>query len=432
MRAWLVLGVGLCLGSLASLVSAQAATLETHARTAPGEPPSGDEEAATPVEPTEQVVSTLLPSVSEESEPAAAASSGARERSSALRALARVWSVAKVLPILFYTPETSVGFGAGMLFQFRLPGAPPGRRLSNVTLGAVYTLENQTLAQLTPELRFGDERYLLRLDALAAKFPNRFYGIGNEPDFDDYDTFTDTYVRAELDLRMRPFSRTHVLADLFIGAHYSLGWSTIADVAPSEPGRVSMFARMDDPGEHPLLASGVGPSVAWDSRDSLNWPAQGSFVELKATTYQPALGSDVRYHRLLVDARRFQPLWGQHVLALRLVAQGVWGDVPFQRQPQLGGAAMFRGWYTGQLRGPRLIAIEAEYRIPIGERWAVVAFGSAGRVGEHVSALSLKGTHLAGGGGLRLSVDKRDRVNIRFDLAYGDSLRPYLQFREAF
>jgi hypothetical protein len=31
-----------------------------------------------------------------------------------------------------------------------------------------------------------------------------------------------------------------------------------------------------------------------------------------------------------------------------------------------------------------------------------------------------------------VSVDRRDRVNVRLDLAYGDSFYPYLQFREAF
>jgi hypothetical protein len=44
----------------------------------------------------------------------------------------------------------------------------------------------------------------------------------------------------------------------------------------------------------------------------------------------------------------------------------------------------------------------------------------------------MKEIKAAGGAGLRFSVDKRDRTNIRLDLAYGDSFYPYVQFREAF
>jgi hypothetical protein len=424
MRAWLVVGVALVVcSSLVLGVSAQAPeqeatpTSESQGEAAPAtsvEPvparTSGSFETTAPVEPSEELVPIPAPPAPKR----------------------RVWDVFKVLPILFYMPETSWGFGAGTLFQFRMPGAAVNKRMSSVSLGAVYTLENQTLAQLTPELRFGDDEYVLRADLLGAKYPNRFYGIGNDPSQRVYDTFTDCYARGEVDLRYRPFRRGHLLEPLYVGGHYSAAWSEVHDIKPADPRFESTFAGMNNPGVRPLFASGLGPSLAWDSRDSLNWPNHGSFVEIKATAYEPWLGSDVRYRRLLIDARRYQPLWLDHVLALRLVAQSVWGDVPFQRLPQLGGAGMFRGWYTGQLRGPRLFAIEAEYRVPLSKRWAVVGFGSAGRVGEHVRSLNPKGMHLAGGGGLRFSVDKHDRVNIRLDMAYGDSFRPYLQFREAF
>lgn len=425
MRAWLVVGVALVVcSSLVLGVAAQAPEQEAAPASAShGERAPDPNVAAIPVPASASPEPDAVIGPTEELVPSSPAP-GPRRR--------RLWDVVKVLPILFYMPETSWGFGAGMLFQFRMPGATATRRLSSVSLGAVYTLENQTLAQLTPELRFGDERYVLRADFLGAKYPNRFYGIGNDPSQRVYDTFTDCYARNDLDFRVRLFRRGHLLEPFYVGAHYSAAWSEVKDISPAVAGSPSVFATMTDPGENPLFASGVGPSLAWDSRDSLNWPNRGSLIEVKATTHESWLGSDVRYRRLTVDARRYQPLWLDHVLALRLVVQSVWGDVPFQRLPQLGGAGMFRGWFTGQLRGPRLLAVEAEYRVPLSQRWAVVAFGSAGRVGEHVRALDPRGTHLAGGGGIRFSVDKLDRINIRLDMAYGDSFRPYLQFREAF
>ncbi|MET0284366.1 MAG: BamA/TamA family outer membrane protein [Polyangiales bacterium] len=344
----------------------------------------------------------------------------------------RLWDIVKVLPILFYTPETSAGFGAGTLFQFRMPGAKGERRPSNISLGGVYTLEKQVMGQFTPELRFGDDDYVLKLDLLGARYPNRFYGIGNDPQDDLYDKYTDCYLRGEVDFRTRPFSRDGFFGSLYLGGHYSSAWSDIQKVRPGDSEDPSMFAMINDPGEKPVFASGFGPTIAWDSRDGINWPRSGSLIELRATAYEPFMGSDVSYRRLLLDARRYQPLWLDHILALRFVSQTVWGDVPFQRLPQLGGAGLFRGWFTGQLRGKLLIAVEAEYRVPIGKRFAAVAFGSMGRVADERRSMSLKDFRVAGGGGLRVSVDRRDRVNVRLDLAYGDSFYPYLQFREAF
>jgi hypothetical protein len=340
--------------------------------------------------------------------------------------------VVKFLPILFYTPETSLGFGAGILLQFDLPGATMPRRPSSVTLGGVYTLEQQVLGQIVPELRFGHDDYVLKLDVAGARYPSRFYGIGNHTDGDVFDTFTDRYLRAELDGRMRPFDRTHALRPLFLGVNAGSLWSSMREPQVGNEGDASVFAAIDDPGEREVFALGVGPSLAWDSRDSLSWPQRGAFLEMKGTFYEPWLGSRVRYRRLAIDLRRYQRLWFEHILALRVVAQAVWGEVPFQRLPQLGGASLFRGWQSGQLRERLLIALEAEYRLPLTKRLAAVAFGSVGRVASSVRAFDFRDLRGAVGGGLRLSVDKRDRVNIRLDLAYGDRFYPYLQFREAF
>src|ERR1700750_1943386 len=116
-------------------------------------------------------------------------------------------------------------------------------------MGGVYTLNKQVMGQFTPELRFGDDDYVLKLDVLGAKYPNRFCGIGNEPNNDVYDKYTDCYLRGELDFRTRPFSRDSFFGSLSLGGHYSSAWSQIHDVRPGERGDPSMFAMINDPGE---------------------------------------------------------------------------------------------------------------------------------------------------------------------------------------
>ena len=435
--AWLGIAAALCVCFASTRAAAQDAhasaaneSASTSAANDRAKAPAAGDESAT--EPAIVEQRTARASEAFEAQPPVEPTNSTPIAPSAQASTRTLWDIVKILPVFFYSPETSVGFGAGTLFQFRMPGTKEDSRPSSVSLGAVYTLENQTVAQLTPDLRFGDDSYVLKLDLLGAKFPNRFYGMGNDPNADHFDKYTDCYVRGEADFRVRPFSRDSVLGSLYVGAHYASAWSDISNVRAGSAERPSLFDSIDDRGERPLFASGIGPSLAWDSRDGMNWPTRGAFVETKATAFEPWLGSDVRYRRLVVDARRYQRLWLDHVLAVRAVAQFVWGEVPFQRLPQLGGSSMFRGWFTGQLRGPGLMAVEAEYRMPLGPRWAVVAFGSVGKVGDKLRALSPKDLHVAGGGGVRFSVDKRDRMNIRLDLAYGDSFNPYLQFREAF
>jgi hypothetical protein len=344
----------------------------------------------------------------------------------------RLWDIVKVLPMAFYTPETSLGLGAGALFLFDLPGAVATRRPSSVSVAGIYTLEHQLITQVVPELRFGDDDFVLRLEMLGTKYPSRFYGIGNDPKSKTYDEFTDCYLRTGLDGKVRPFARGSLLESLYIGLRYKSYWSSIRDAHPSKKNAESVFDQVDDHGEHEYFTSGVGPSVAWDSRDGLNWPLSGSYVELSSLFFEPWLGSKLRYRQLGFDARTYLPLWASHILALRLVHQSTWGEVPFQQLPQLGGANLLRGWYSGQLRDHQMMALEAEYRLPLGPRWALVGFGSAGQVGARVRNYSFKDMRLGGGGGIRFAVDTKDRTNVRLDVAYGDRLQFYVQFREAF
>lgn len=380
---------------------------------------------------SEAQVSEAQVSEAQAAEPSAANTSAVKA-APALPVRTTLWDFIKVLPILLYTPETSLGFGAGLLMQFDMPGSQHARRPSSVAMGGIYTLENQVSGQLSPDFRFFGDRFVLKSDFVGARYPSRFHGIGNKTSENIFDTFTDCYFRAEIDARFRPFAEGHKLHSLFVGANHTAWWSHMRRPKVGDSENDSTFASIDDPGEDAVVAIGLGPSIAWDSRDSLSWPQKGTFADLKFTLYDPIVGSDVRYQRLALDVRHFQKLWFSHILALRFVSQSVWGDVPFQRLPQLGGASLFRGWYGGQLRERMMVALEAEYRVPLSPRWAVVAFGSVGRVANSVKHFDVRELRGAGGGGLRFSVDKRDRVNVRLDLAYGDSFSPYIQFREAF
>jgi hypothetical protein len=95
------------------------------------------------------------------------------------------------------------------------------------------------------------------------------------------------------------------------------------------------------------------------------------------------------------------------------------GDVPFQLLPRLGGQDIMRGTYQGRYRDRHLLAAQAEYRVELWRRIGVVAFVGAGQVADRLGAVALDDLHYSLGGGLRVMIDQRERMNLRLDLGRG-------------
>lgn len=330
------------------------------------------------------------------------------------------WAHSTPVPIVFYTPENQVGFGAGVMTTWQMKDAWADRP-SNVTAYGIYTTRAQTVIGASYELHFGDDRHVATQDFRFVDWPDRYYGIGNDTREEDREDFTDHYSQLESEYQARVYKR------LYVGARHLLRASQTKDIDED-----STLATEQPRGVGHVMWSGLGPLLVWDSRQGLFWPEGGSLMRVDATFYGAALGADFKATLVRIDLRHYQPIWHGHVLALRLVGYGVAGGPPFQLLPALGGSVLFRGWFLGRLRDRVLAATEAEYRIPITRRWSVVGFGSLGRVAERVDALSFKGLHVTGGAGVRFAIRPVNRANFRLDVAYGDELSVYFQFREAF
>jgi hypothetical protein len=329
------------------------------------------------------------------------------------------WKHVTAVPIVLYTPETQFGFGAGLMASWHMPGAWHDRPSSIVAYG-IYTTRKQTVAGSTSELHFRDDRWVLWQDSRYVDWPDRFYGIGNHTKVSDRKDYTDHYAQAETEFLRRVHSR------LYAGVRHHL---RLSDSQDEQEGGVLDGRPL---GIGRAWWHGLGAALAWDTRQGLFWPERGSLLHADATFYREWLGSDFSAVLLRTDLRHYQPLWLDHVLALRFVAAAVVGDVPLQLMPALGGPLLFRGWYQGRLRDRVLSAVELEYRLPLTPRWALVGFGSVGRVASRVSEMTPRGLHVAGGAGARFAVEPTGRANVRLDLSYGDSFYVYLQFREAF
>lgn len=110
------------------------------------------------------------------------------------------------------------------------------------------------------------------------------------------------------------------------------------------------------------------------------------------------------------------------------------GVVPFQSMPALGGAQRMRGFFDWRFRDDHMVAAQLEYRFPVWWRFGAAVFGGVGDVAPELDAFELGGLELAGGAGVRLALNPKDRVNLRFDFgatSEGDA-NLYITLGEAF
>jgi outer membrane protein assembly factor BamA len=98
---------------------------------------------------------------------------------------------------------------------------------------------------------------------------------------------------------------------------------------------------------------------------------------------------------------------------------GVGGEVPFYDLCLFGFSNDLRGYYAGQFRDRRMFATQMEYRLELLSRVGVVGFAGVGGVAPEFS--KFRGDELlpAGGGGFRLTVAKKNHINLRLDFGFG-------------
>lgn len=330
------------------------------------------------------------------------------------------------LPVVFYQPETGVGFGVAASYYTRLTEPTPGASVppSLIRFLGVYTAKKQIVTGLAGELFLEGTRYRATTELGYAKFPSKFWGLGNDTPDEAEEDFTPESLNV-LTLDVQRELRRGWYAGLSTRA-------VLRKISEAEPG--GLIASGVVPGSQDGWAVGIGLVATRDTRSSTTFPTSGTFHQLRATIHGTAVG-DFGYGAYTLDLRRYLGLGGFKVLALRAVGMATSGTAPFDALPRLGGDSLLRGFYQGRFTDRQLLGAQAEYRAPAFWRLAWVAFGGVGQVSDDWSGFALDGFKAAVGGGLRFMISERERLFIRADLGYGidtASTGFYLQIGEAF
>lgn len=350
----------------------------------------------------------------------------------------------RVLPIPSYAPETSFALTVAGVHYFAQPDGNSESRLNQLFFGVQYTLRNQFIASVLPEMYFNRENIRLFGQFEVSRYPDFFYGVGNALPESNREPFT-IFRAAAIGSLWFSLNGQGIRNGVNAGVRFDIDYQNVIERTPNG----ILAANMGDTvaGRHGGLLSGVGLAINYDTRDVVVAPRTGGYVDFRLVPYTRLLGSNFEAWRMTLDVHKywtFAPASLEdngfaHTLALQWFNDFTWGDVPFFRMGMIGqnisGLALGRGYFGGRFRDKILSHVQAEYRFPIFWRFGGVVFAGAGNVSPSLETFELSSTKTSIGAGLRFAVVPEERINLRIDVGYGfatQTIYPYVSFTEAF
>jgi outer membrane protein assembly factor BamA len=165
----------------------------------------------------------------------------------------------------------------------------------------------------------------------------------------------------------------------------------------------------------------IGYVISQDSRDNVQFPTHGIFMNFKNQFYRDWVGSDVDFTKFQVSYTHFFDLKKDHshVLLGRFNTEIGTGDVPFQGQSVIGRDDL-RGYSQGKYRGNQVYALQSEYRWMFNKsKFGLVSFvgvaSAVNKFGDILSSELLPGI----GAGVRYRLLPDMKVNIGLDIGVG-------------
>lgn len=333
------------------------------------------------------------------------------------------------VPLVSYSSDYGFTFGAVAGAYFYGPGYRPYRHAVAVQ-GFVSTrgVQNHFLRYDGPRM-VGPLRLEARLE-YRREILSPFFGLGNRsaPDFDG-NTSDERYNYRRLSpsvwlrLRGRPWGDQHPL-----GTHLGYQWRTTRVTAYDG----SVLSTVKPLGYRGGSSGQLQAGLYWETRDNESNPSKGGLEEIAVRVAGRPTGSRYPHAGLTLGTRRFFPLSHRLVLAQRVVADFLVGDVPFfewnttggiTSAEGVGGQSSVRGVERNRFSGQYKLLSNSELRylgFPVRLiRWEVqlgaVAFLDLGRVWHPtVDDGPWYAWHTGTGLGLRLS---RGAAVVRMDTA---------------
>ncbi|NDK56684.1 BamA/TamA family outer membrane protein [Pontibacter sp. BT213] len=331
------------------------------------------------------------------------------------------------IPVLYYTPDTRLGFGAALIGFFKLQNTTDSSytRLSTIKLIADYTLNKQMDQWLEWNVFTREEKYLLRGELRHRVYTDRFYGLGNNSAVDDEQKYEYDLIGTKLAGLKRTGQHTFLGPDLQLTKYYNHKNHPVAEGRPNQLEGVA--------GNNGGINNGLGFIFLLDSRDNVSYASSGMYLEVSGYKFGSYLGGDFDYSNYNLNFSKYFQLKPKLIFATNTVLTLNSQQVPFMRMATIGGDKLLRGYARSRYLARNTIATQVEYRFPIKGRLGMAAFTGIGDVFNETSDLALNKLKYTVGTGLRFALNPEEKINIRVDAGYGrEGINFFVVLGEAF
>ncbi len=327
------------------------------------------------------------------------------------------------VPIVSYSTEAGNVLGLAKFNAFHPVKKDTISKPSKISELVSFSSKGRINAVVANDLILKENKYMIISFFSYREVPEYIFGIGNDVSIDDVEEISTQQIR----FKTNPMIRVH--ENVYVG-----GILDIADFIKVEADSTSFLVQDQVTGLNGGTNFGLGFSLEFDSRENRYNPYNGAFASARFIFNEKALGSAYQYTRFELDMRKYFNPWLEHVIAIQATTTALAGDVPFYNLALLGGANKMRGYYEGALRDKILVDTQVEYRMPVWNIFGVVGWVGTGRVAQSYEKMSLDGFWPSYGGGLRVMVDSKNKVNLRIDMGFGRNgiHGTYISFAEAF
>ncbi|MBW4889540.1 outer membrane protein assembly factor [Mucilaginibacter sp. HMF5004] len=323
-----------------------------------------------------------------------------------------------IIPTLGYTLST--GFAAGLSSVTTFYTQPDhSLNTSVINAQAFFDSNNQKTLFAQANIWADHDNYKFVSDFRITKYPDVTYGLGNEAKLAEDITYN--YLRLYQTFLRRIDGNFYVGIGYNFDYHYEI---TNYRTKPKVRTNYEKYAGAVVPSTS--TSSGYNFDFLYDSRHNPVNALGGMYVNLIFRNNYKFLRSDVDYTSAVFDIRKYFKLSknSNNVLAIWSYDWMVLsGKPPYLDLPSTG-ADMYnntgRGYTIDRFRGNNMIYLEAEYRFGITRNGLLgaVIFGNAANYSKNITD-DLQNILPAGGGGLRIKINKHSNTNLCIDYGFG-------------
>jgi outer membrane protein assembly factor BamA len=330
-----------------------------------------------------------------------------------------------VIPVLFKSIETKWAVGISGSVSFKTTDFNDSTtRTSSVQSIAMFTQRKQNIQALDATIFFPNEKYILTTQASHTFFPDKFWGLGahsKDLKHEEYE-YSQVYFLGQLKRKLKK--------NLFLGVIFE--FQRVYDLKFEKN---NLFDNNMAYGKESHSVSGIGASVCYDTRNSGFWPTKGIYIQYSyRVAIKSFLSSSYTNLKTILDIRYFKKISKNSILALQVLNFSNFRETPIREMAMIGGANNLRGFYQGRFRDLKMTTIIAELRFPVYKKFSACLFNGAGYIYNNLNSIGFEKAKISYGAGIRYSIRKDEKFNIRIDYGFADRYNKglYFTFGECF